>query len=138
MAIDKKPSINIHTLKANLDAEEQAEKPPSNHIESLSNNSSSFENTGFNVISLIKNHLSHSEPAMFFIIHYYVHFRRIGRINRALFWIISYLGQLIDMAFSILWTLLKAIVLIGIILAVLRGLGLDTFIIDFLRELKTI
>lgn len=130
--------IDSRTLKSALLNNEPVDTSLVGGPDYFKGGNSSFENTGFNVIDLIKSHLSHSEPAMFYVIQYYVRFRRTGHINRLLFWFVSYVGQLIDMLFSFLWTLLKAAVLIGIIIAVLRGLGLDTFIIDFIKALKSL
>lgn len=98
-------------------------------------NTSSFEETGFNIIKMIKAHLSHSEPLMYHVVAHYHQFRR-NSVNRFFFWVLAYIGQIIDMIFSALYGALMLIIAIIVVIAIARGIGIGDFLIDIITAIR--
>jgi hypothetical protein len=78
---------------------------------------------------MIKAHMSHGVPLMFHVSAHYYQFRR-GKFNRFCFWILTFIGQIVDMFFSIVYGLLMLVVVGIIIIAIARGIGIGDLIVQ--------
>lgn len=97
-----------------------------------------IEHTGFNVIRLIKDHIINDEPIVFQVVHLYSHLPPRGSANRLIFWIFAYFAQLLDMLIYFLCGLLMIAMVLIIILAIMHGLGIDTYILNFIKQVKAL
>jgi hypothetical protein len=97
-----------------------------------------IEHTGFNIIRLIKDHITNDEPIVFKVVHIYAHLPPRGRLNRFIFWIFAFIAQMLDMLIYFAFALIMLMMVLIIVLAITHGIGIDTYILNFIKELKAV